>query len=186
MNFEISAKDIFSALSKTRYQRGPESFRVETKAIKTIFLETPIPETKFLHVTEKMENLAAAPPPPKKQPQNKQNSNQDIYAILRQAQGITSTSGPKKGVGSATPEAQPGMMPGMRPMPYPMQPGMMPGMDGHGIHNPGMRPMPRTIGETEFQDGNNPFATNIGGNPHHLVQPREEDLEEEDFDENND
>ena len=204
MNFYISEKDIFTALSKTRYQRGNGSYSNEVKAIRTIFLETPIPKTDFLTITEKIEKEAAAPPPPKPQPKPKTDSQSkdDVYSILRQAQGITSNEGPKRGVGAVQQEFNQGMpypmprpgMPGIRPFPNPGMPGRpMPGIQPMPMPYPAPGAMPgpgHMPGGGGHTINGSPFATNIGGS-HLTPQPRDtlqthniDEEEEEDDDEN--
>ena len=204
MNFDISEKDIFTALSKTRYQRGPGSYNNETKAIRTIFLETPIPKTEFLTITEKIEKKASEPPPPppeKEKIKQQTQSKEDIYAILRQAQGITSNEGPRRGVGTVQQEFNHGY-PSTMPYPMPMPRPGMPGMPGMPLQ-PGMRPQPFIPGAThnpnatmpgmgQMAAGNghsingSPFATNIGGNTFN-PQPRNmRDIDDDDEEEDND
>lgn len=92
--------DLLYAFSRTQYQRGVATATDPAVTyIHQLLLQTPIPETQFLSVVEKVEEeVKNKPKQPEPKPKPKPAAPQgDIYAILRAAQGITGPSeGPKK------------------------------------------------------------------------------------------
>ena len=103
LEVNVTEKDVLKALACTKYQRQTHKDCPEPAFIRSIFEQTPIPDTKFLHITDKIEaevQTKLTSPPQKTKNAAPQKRNEDIYAELRRAQGISGQNqGPKRGVG---------------------------------------------------------------------------------------
>lgn len=104
--YQTKELDLYYAFSRTKYQREfTQDQNPVVDYVHKTFLETPIPETQYLHVIEKATEAPKPPEPkvekPKPAPAPEQAANQmeSIIAKIRAAQGLTGESeGPKRGV----------------------------------------------------------------------------------------